>query len=539
MTPAADSSRARLPRLPLRLAAVALVFAAGLVLFTRHLDFGDRAHPDEPGKVRQVLVGGYNFFHPQLLLRTSEFTSRLAGRPSKKAYKRLSETEKEAARHRVLIAGRFASATMAAGAAALLAAAATRRGAFAALVVGGAVLLCPTLLVAGHFMKEDTALLLGVAAWTLAASGFVRRPGRKTAVWLGLAGGVAASGKWIGVALPLAALPMVLVLGGGLRTRRAWADAGVALGLALAVTLLVNYPAFGRPKDLFRGVDTEVAHVNDSHWGIIQNAPRIYLRQLRDDCGAPVLLLAGVEVAAAGWLLLKRRGDDRRRAAARLVAPLVALLFLALLCTAKIAFPRYGLPTTTLLYATAAAGAITFGRTLASRLARPRFAPLFTAATALLLLAPTAVIRTADARVLLGHFAHDGRDDLLAWATANLPPGSKVLAEHYSLLDRAGGDADFTVTEQKRPFFYADAAELARHGYTHVALCDLWHGRYFDPAFSPTPELRDDVQRMRRRYGELFDGTAGTLLWAYQPPSPRAEFVDPAVSLYRLTHPAR
>ena len=538
MTSAADPSPVRFPRSPLRLAAIALVFVAGLALFARHLDFGDRAHPDEPGKVRQVLVGGYNFFHPQLLLRAGEFTSRLAGRPSKRVYKRLSDTEKEAARHRVLIAGRFASAAMAAGAAALLAAGATRRTAFAALATGGAVLLCPTLLVAGHFMKEDTALLLGVAAWTPAAGAFVRRPGRGAAVWLGLAGGLAASGKWIGVVLPLAAVPLVLLLGGGLRRRRAWADAGVALGLTLAVTLLVNHPAFDHPKDLFGGVNTEIEHVNDSHWGIIQNAPQVYLRQLRDDCGAPVLLLAGVEVAAAGWLLVRGRGEGRRRAAARLVAPGVALLFLGLLCTAKIAFPRYGLPVTALLYAVAAAGAVTAGHFVASRAVPPRVAPLVSAAATLLLLAPMAAMRVADARVLLGHFAHDGRDDLLAWAKANLPPGSKVLAERYALLGPAGADAGFEVDVKKRPFYYADAAELARHGYTHVALCDLWHGRYFDPAYAPTPELREDVERMRRRYGELFDGTAGTLLWRYEPESPRAEFVDPALSLYRLT-PAR
>ena len=516
------------------LLAVALTFAAGLLLLSRHNGFATGVHPDEPGKVKQVLQGGYNFFHPQLLLRAGEAAS-FAGRPSKRAYKAMPEPEREAARRRMLLAGRWASAAMGAAAAALLAWAAwlARRRALEALVTGGVVLLCPTLLVAGHFMKEDTALLLGVAAWTLAAGAFVRTPGRRAAVWLGLAGGLAASGKWVGVVLPLAALPLVVGML-GVRRRRAWADAGLCLALTLALTLLVNHPILGHFDELRSGLATEIDHVADSHWGIVQNAPRVYLRQLRDDAGWGVLSLAGVEVVAAVVLMLRRRGEKRRRAAARLVAPGVALLFLAVLCAAKIAFPRYGLPAVALLYATAAAGAVTVGLLAADAAkSRPRLARVLAPAVALLLLAPTAVQRVADARTLLGHFAHDGRDDLWAWAGANLPPGSRVLAEKYSVLP---GDVPPTldVTVKKRPFFFNDAVDWAADGYAYVAVCDLWYGRYFDDAFAPTPDLRDDVERMRGRYRDLFDGRSGTLVFATDPAEPRAEFVDPAVRLYRL-----
>src|SRR5690242_15318646 len=46
--------------------AVAL-FAFTLVLHTRHNDFPYTYHPDEGGKVTQVLVGSRNFHHPLLL----------------------------------------------------------------------------------------------------------------------------------------------------------------------------------------------------------------------------------------------------------------------------------------------------------------------------------------------------------------------------------------------------------------------------------------------------------------------------------------
>ena len=275
MTSAASDSPTSTRRYPiLALLAVALTFVAGLLLLTRSNGFAAGAHPDEGGKVKQVLQSGYNFFHPQLLLRAGELAS-WVGRPSKRAYKAMPEPERAEARWRVLVAGRRASAALGAGAAAVLAASAwlARRRAGEALVTGGVVLLCPTLLVAGHFFKEDTALLLGVAAWTLAAASFVRAPGRRAAVWLGLAGGLAASGKWVGVVLPLAAVPLVVGML-GVRRRRAWADAGACLGLTLLVTLLVNHPILGHFDELFRGVNTELAHVADSHWGIVQDAPR-------------------------------------------------------------------------------------------------------------------------------------------------------------------------------------------------------------------------------------------------------------------------
>ena len=245
-----------------------------------------------------------------------------------------------------------------------------------------------------------------------------------------------------------------------------------------------------------------------------------------------MLALAGAEVAAAVVLTLRRRGEGRRRAAARLVAPITAVGFLAVLCTARIAFPRYGLPSVALLYATAAAGAVTLGGLAADAAkARPQIARPLAPTVALLLLAPVAVGRIADARTLLGHFAHDGRDDVRAYLQTRLPPGSRVLAGKYALLAPPDG---VDVTVQKRPFFNNSPADWAARGYTHVLVCDLWYARYFDDAFAPTADLRADVERMRSRYRDLFDERAGTLLYATHPAEPRAEFVDPVVRLYRL-----
>ncbi|MEO8352164.1 MAG: hypothetical protein ABI680_10580, partial [Chthoniobacteraceae bacterium] len=44
------------------------LFAGCLVLNTRHHDFPYYYHPDEPGKVEQILSGEWNLHHPMLLL---------------------------------------------------------------------------------------------------------------------------------------------------------------------------------------------------------------------------------------------------------------------------------------------------------------------------------------------------------------------------------------------------------------------------------------------------------------------------------------
>ena len=49
------------------------LFVATLVLHTRHNTFPFYYHPDEPGKVEQVLgMRPWNFHHPMLLLSTTK-----------------------------------------------------------------------------------------------------------------------------------------------------------------------------------------------------------------------------------------------------------------------------------------------------------------------------------------------------------------------------------------------------------------------------------------------------------------------------------
>ena len=57
---------------------VALV-ACAFLLNTRHNQFAYFYHPDEPGKVEQVIEGKWNFNHPMLLLSTAKVAVELTG----------------------------------------------------------------------------------------------------------------------------------------------------------------------------------------------------------------------------------------------------------------------------------------------------------------------------------------------------------------------------------------------------------------------------------------------------------------------------
>jgi len=79
-----------------------LLFVACTVLNTCHNRFPYFYHPDEPGKVRQVISGDWNLHHPMLLLQTTKLFVETTGVP---------RTEQP-----VVEAGRMVSAIFCAGA---------------------------------------------------------------------------------------------------------------------------------------------------------------------------------------------------------------------------------------------------------------------------------------------------------------------------------------------------------------------------------------------------------------------------------------
>ena len=146
------------------LVAWALVlFAAGLALDTRHHGFPFFYHPDESAKVDQILTGEWNFHHPMLLLGTTAAVVKTLG---------VTRSDQP-----VVEAGRWTSAAFIAGAVVALALLAYAwRGWTASLATGGALLLQHQLFELAHYLKEDSALLLGVALSFLLSYAFWQKP---------------------------------------------------------------------------------------------------------------------------------------------------------------------------------------------------------------------------------------------------------------------------------------------------------------------------------------------------------------------------
>jgi hypothetical protein len=141
------------PRNDLKIRSFAFFFftLAAFILFTQHNDFPFYYHTDEPSKAIQVLTGQRNFHHPLMLLRSTELLVGIAHIPSN------PQAVVEAGRS---LSGFFAA--LAVGTLMLLGW--NLGGAFAGILCGVLLLSHPVLFELAHYMKEDCALLAGVAA---------------------------------------------------------------------------------------------------------------------------------------------------------------------------------------------------------------------------------------------------------------------------------------------------------------------------------------------------------------------------------------
>ena len=213
-----------------------IVFVGGMGLFSEHSSFPFYYHPDEPGKVRQLIDRRRNFHHPMLLLTTADLV-------------RLTFLHGGAKDdpQRVVEMGRLVVAAFAAASAALLALLAARlHGIWAGLSAGLLVVIHPLLYELAHYFKEDPAFLFGIVACALAAHHFSTRRDARSLVLLGVGAGVAAAGKYVGVAL----VPVAAVLGasmGGGTARERWKRAGTVAGSALLIWLALDWWVFRKP----------------------------------------------------------------------------------------------------------------------------------------------------------------------------------------------------------------------------------------------------------------------------------------------------
>jgi hypothetical protein len=478
-------------------------------------------HSDEPSKVQQV-VGErpLNFKHPLLLMNATRGLARLVG----------VDGDRQAAAR----AGRFVSAAFGALAVATLAALAWLEwGLFAALCVAVVVGLSHGLFTFSHFMKEDTALVFGLAAALLGACWLLRRPSAAAAAAFGAGCALALSAKYAGATV-LAVVPPVLW--GALRGQ----PTGPARGLAAWLTgfaacfAVVNVSVLLDPAGFRAGLAYEADHVTTGGGrpfaGVLSAA---YARSLLAQTTLPVLAL-GLGTLGCGLVGWRRHTPSERLLAA------FPLLYFAVLQVAPIKATRYLLPVVVAVHAAAGVGVAALARSLAARvpaLAAPRRRAALGAA----LLAGVALTQIRAVALHLDEFAGESRSALYAFVRDHVPPESAVLQDRYAgLSDPIEG---YTTPDQPAlrtwvltrhyAVDYGSVDDMRAAGVEYVAVCERTYGRFFGaPRRFDSDDVRERFERRRARYAELFE--RGELVFEAGRSRVAGVAVNPVVRLYRL-----
>jgi len=493
----------------------AACFAGGLTLYTRANTIPYYYHSDEPSKVNQVTgARALNFKHPLLLMNSTRAVAwAIDVGPNKQ---------------RAAMAGRWVSATFGALIVAGLALLAWRQsGALAALCVAPIVLWSHSLFTFSHFMKEDTALVLGIVATLLAASEFLRRPSPGLAALLGAACGLAISGKYIGA---IVLVPMILLVVWRMgRTGPAVATRALvffALGLALVVAL-VNVTVFFEFDRFRSGLAYETDHARTGGGKPFASLlSPTYLFGLASQSTWPIRILAPAYV---GWVLL----TFRSRRADELLVALFPVAYLALLQSSPIKAIRYLLPVVVLAHYLAGL-AIAVG---VERIVPARWRAGIAALALALILTPQ-VLRV---REHIAEFEGDSRLELYEWVRKTIPEDSRILQDRYAgLPDRRWGyftDANALLPQPITTLHFApefgDVAKMRSEGIEFVAVCGRAFSRFFeeDVKFG-SDESRDRFEQMRTGYSELFDEVA--LVFEAGGPRIAGAPVNPIVRVYAL-----
>lgn len=527
-----------------------LLFAVSLALFVRHHHFPYYYHPDEPGKVEQVMDGKWNFHHPMLLLGATRAVVDLAG---------IEKREQP-----VVEAGRWVSAVfMAVAVVALSLLAYAWRGWEAAIAAGGALALHHQLYELAHYMKEDSALLAGMSLAFLMLLAILYRPTVFRAALLGVACGLAISGKYLGVVAVGMAIAVLwkccvrredFANGTSSSTsngivyhafdRRRPEDDGPRFTIhrpalfaafffaLLAALLAVNWPMLTDAGTFRESLGREVDLVAKGQGGLTRSVPHAqYWNVFIDNTTAAIWLLLAVFLHAR-W---KQRRD----------LGLVEILLIAFPFAFAIALSfspksndRYFLPATAMFVVLAGLGTLDFGR-LFPRGARRRWATLGAVAVLVLAQLPS-WLEYEEA------FQHDDNAALIDWMKKELPHDAVVARDARIQLpdpQRKKHAARVGIVPQKvinrdasgeTVRFAADIGsidELLKRGVTHVAISESDYGRFFLKGLKPQESGKADFQRRKAFYEQLrrdeklvFDRDRGTVI-----------YLHPGIQVYRLT----
>jgi hypothetical protein len=490
-----------------------ILFFAGLFLYTRHNTFPAEFHADEPPKATQVIEGRPTYRQPLLLITTTEFVSRVLNEPK--------------SIRPIVVTGRTISAVFAAGAVvfiSLLGYLFFGESIVAAVAAGIGALSCPQLLLLAHYMKEDTALVFGGASFVAAVWLDERERSKRSAILLGIATGVLASAKYLG----LLAVPIACWISASGRKSRQPASRRAFTIAIVASWCAINYLVVVNPLRFFSNLGTEAAHPVAGHHGlanpILLSSP--VWEMLINQANLLVLILA---VGYIAFAVVRRRRLNR----AVWIVMLGPVAYLLLLSLSRFVLDRHLLPVTLAAYAMSGFAIAE----LSALLKRSELRWVTTAVLSTLLIATS----ITPARAIYRELKDETRLQLRAWIKNNLPISAVIAQDRPAHLNIA--DPEFLATYGRLPqkiltprdLFVTDLGsvlDLRNQGVTHIVTCDEAYSRIFSEHVINTAE-RDEYRVRRTRYEEVF--SFGKLLFEAKPERPIGGSTSPIVRVYAIT----
>lgn len=522
-------------RWPIAIVVSLLLSHAAFNLYRQHNNFPVHYHPDEGSKVSQVRddSGRRNFNHPLLMLRVAAW------------YIDFHQTPDE--RLDTVVAGRDASAMLAAGAVFCLTLAAFAvYGITGLLITGPTLALCPPLLTYAHYFKEDTSLIFGIAVAVLGTALLTRGRGVAWqpigALILGAGVALSASGKYVGVATLAPAL-LAIVLAFPARDfamRFGWQLMLLHAVLLTAVPLAVwiNAEAFSDPwlmdarEHVVDHVEGEYEHATTEHGFVRLETPSNFCLNI---AVAEVMPHAWVllGVGMVGWLLRPRITRWGVACTMFFITYALVLRYNAL------PFGRYALPMSVLglflITCLLAHGLTNVARLVRQWLSARRGIVMQPALLAMLvMIGPTALAwgRCADinAQVL-----DDSRQRVRRWIAENIPPQERIVVDQYTGLRHDGDDYRFPDDPPVRNRIYGGSfAPLAerRLDVQYVVVAEPSFGRFFTPDIAPAQGEERRFNQIKSFYENLF--ATGELLWQSTPTTVTHSYINPEIRVYRL-----
>ncbi len=493
------------------------LFAATLFLHTQHNSFPYYYHPDEPGKVEQVLTGEWNFHHPMLLLSTTRAVTQCSG---------VAMNEQT-----VVETGRWVSAAFTATAVVALSVLAFAwRGWGAGIATGAALLTHHQLFELSHYFKEDPALLAGLALtfMMLLACSWRATPWR--AALLGVACGLAVSGKYLGVIAIALAVPVLWR-----EPERRGLRFAVFAGALVATFIIINLPLLLHLATFRESFGREMEFVVKGQRGLTRSVPHTqYWNVFRDNTTPFIWLLLGAFLHA-------RWRERRTLSLAEWIIIAFPFAYAITLSFSPKTNDRYFLPATALFTLQAAIGAVDLVRHYTARPMRSRW--MAAAVAGLVATQLFALPRPLDWPCFAEYwraFQIDDHAALRKWAT-NLRHSAVIAKDNRILLPdptkkrdvkRLGTLPQKVLSER----FAADLGtmeELRAKGVTHIIVSESDYGRFFLAGLRPQEGERADFERRKAFYESLLRD--GELLWERDRGT--VIYLHPGIRIYRPPPP--